>query len=425
MIESGDVLKTWRLDNPPEKLASEKTKATPIKDHDKKFLTYQGPVNNNTATSEIVDEGMCIINNDLSRLLFKGSKLKGNFRFSEDGKTLFLQHITSQSSGFSVIGKLAAFLSLIMIVILSYCYTIKADSYAALTFYPAWCWGLGGLILSFFIRYTNKRHCILMMQLWAVFFFIFAQEPRSLARAFFVSNEDWQSISSEKKLRVVSLNCLAGSQEAMREIISNKPDIILLQETPAKKEILEKFANEIFGDEGEVVWDVDTAVIAKGKLEHIEFSKPKSLFVTQVHAKLKSGIEAEIFSIHLEPPVANINLFSPDCWRIHKDDRQSRRKQIEKITEQLKQIPQSTPIILGGDFNVSANDGCLKELTFYIKDTFNEAGIGWGHTALNTVPLFRIDQIWANKHFKPFAVYAKKTVNSDHRMVISDLMIEN
>ncbi len=61
MIESGDKLKTWRLENPPEQLATETTKAVPIFDHDKKFLTYQGPVNNGKGTVEIVDHGNCDI----------------------------------------------------------------------------------------------------------------------------------------------------------------------------------------------------------------------------------------------------------------------------------------------------------------------------------------------------------------------------
>ena len=84
MIESGDVLKTWRLDNPPEKLASGKTKATPIQDHDKKFLTYQGPVNNGTGTAEIVDEGMCTMeshNGTILKVVFVGKVLKKEIIF--------------------------------------------------------------------------------------------------------------------------------------------------------------------------------------------------------------------------------------------------------------------------------------------------------------------------------------------------------
>ncbi|MGD0784633.1 MAG: hypothetical protein ABR969_02340 [Sedimentisphaerales bacterium] len=91
MIEDGDKLKTWRLENPPEKLAGDfdklspgKTKATPIFDHDKKFLTYQGPVNNGKGMVEIVDEGTCTIDSDNSKILkivFAGRILKGQLTF--------------------------------------------------------------------------------------------------------------------------------------------------------------------------------------------------------------------------------------------------------------------------------------------------------------------------------------------------------
>ncbi|MEN6385534.1 MAG: endonuclease/exonuclease/phosphatase family protein [Phycisphaerales bacterium] len=428
MIEDGDVLKTWRLENPPEKLAGDsdklnpvKTKATPIQDHDKKFLTYQGPVNKNTGTAEIVDEGTCEVNKDFTRIKYNGNILKNDFFLIEDNKILYLQKRKMKSVKFPFIGKAAFAISLLLMVFLTFAYSLKPDSLAAMTFFPAWSWGLAGIIISLLIRFLNKRFCILMIQLWAVFFFIFADEPRSFIRQFFVSNEEWQSIPAENKLRVISLNCLGGNPETMQEVIPLHPDILLLQEIPTKKEVLENFAAKLFGSDSAIAYDADTAIIANGKFEKIEFSKPKSLFVTQVHAKLKNGIETDIFSIHLEPPVANINLFSPDCWHNHADDRKSRRKQVAIIAEQLKNIPKNTPIILGGDFNVSSNDGCLKALKTHIKDTFNKAGTGWGHTALNTVPLFRIDQIWANDKYSPIAVYAKKTINSDHRIVISDL----
>jgi hypothetical protein len=86
MIEQGEILKTWRLENPPEKLATEKTKATPIFDHDKKFLTYQGPVNNGKGMVEIVDEGTCIIEsiseND-TQINFEGKILRGNYHLAQ------------------------------------------------------------------------------------------------------------------------------------------------------------------------------------------------------------------------------------------------------------------------------------------------------------------------------------------------------
>lgn len=86
MLEWGDKLKTWRLDNPPEKLATEKTKATAIFDHDKKFLTYQGLVNNGKGTVEIVDEGTCTIESKTEnemKINFEGKILRGNYHFAQ------------------------------------------------------------------------------------------------------------------------------------------------------------------------------------------------------------------------------------------------------------------------------------------------------------------------------------------------------
>jgi hypothetical protein len=96
MIEDGDKLKTWRLENPPEKLANKKTKATPIFDHDKKFLTYQGPVNNGKGNVEIVDEGTCAIQSAAEKELkinFDGRKLKNNFRLVQQENNWFFEPI--------------------------------------------------------------------------------------------------------------------------------------------------------------------------------------------------------------------------------------------------------------------------------------------------------------------------------------------
>ena len=96
MIEQGDILKTWRLENPPEKLASEKTKAMPIFDHDKKFLTYQGPVNNGKGNVEIVDEGNCtieLISENEIKINFEGRKLKNSFRFFQQKNHWFFESI--------------------------------------------------------------------------------------------------------------------------------------------------------------------------------------------------------------------------------------------------------------------------------------------------------------------------------------------
>jgi len=94
MIEQGDCLKTWRLENPPEKLASEKTKATPIFDHDKKFLTYQGLVNSGKGNVEIVDEGNCTIESadeNQMTINLNGKRLSGSFQLAKIKDDWFIQ----------------------------------------------------------------------------------------------------------------------------------------------------------------------------------------------------------------------------------------------------------------------------------------------------------------------------------------------
>ncbi|MDO8302994.1 MAG: DNA polymerase ligase N-terminal domain-containing protein [Sedimentisphaerales bacterium] len=57
MLESGGILRTWRINTPPQHISNKPTSAEKIFDHDIKFLTYQGPVNNGLGSICIVDEG--------------------------------------------------------------------------------------------------------------------------------------------------------------------------------------------------------------------------------------------------------------------------------------------------------------------------------------------------------------------------------
>ena len=45
MLESGDILQTWRLSKNPDEIVNQSAEAVKIFDHPLKFLTYEGPVN--------------------------------------------------------------------------------------------------------------------------------------------------------------------------------------------------------------------------------------------------------------------------------------------------------------------------------------------------------------------------------------------
>ncbi len=313
---------------------------------------------------------------------------------------------------------------MILFVEILICYLFKPDTCAALTFFPAWTWGLFGITLSMGCLLYKKYIHITLIICWLVFILIFAEEPRSLFRGLYVSNSKWESLPENKRITIISLNCAGGNIEAFRETLSYNPDIILLQETPSSKEEIEFCVEEMFEGDVAIAYGPDATIIVRGQLEEISLPKPQNIFMTQAQVRLESGYKLEVNCIRLKPPMIDINILSRHSWIGHKKDRELRRKQIEQIVEQINQRPGHIPVILGGDFNVPADDGCLRALKPFLSDTFSQGGIGWGHTALNSVPLFRVDQIWASRDFKPVSVFARKAKHSDHRMVICYLEIK-
>lgn len=85
MIEKNSALETYRLTLAPADFASELIDAEKIHDHPLKFLSYQGPVNNDLGNVEIADKGECEIelaNEKQLNILFTGKILKTQHTFN-------------------------------------------------------------------------------------------------------------------------------------------------------------------------------------------------------------------------------------------------------------------------------------------------------------------------------------------------------
>lgn len=82
MLEVGQTLWTWRMTCPPENIGNSPLPLEKIADHPLRFLTYEGPVQNNTGTVHITD---CGVFESLSwtpeslTIHFNGQHLKGRF----------------------------------------------------------------------------------------------------------------------------------------------------------------------------------------------------------------------------------------------------------------------------------------------------------------------------------------------------------
>ena len=82
MIERGDVLATFRLEQPTEAVLDHAVRVVRIFDHPLKFLTYEGPVQKGTGKVRLVDRGTCRESDEKDGLItldLRGKILQGHF----------------------------------------------------------------------------------------------------------------------------------------------------------------------------------------------------------------------------------------------------------------------------------------------------------------------------------------------------------
>jgi hypothetical protein len=88
MLEQEGGLLTFRLPVPPAEAASAPTTATKIPDHPLRFLTYEGPVQNNTGRVRLADGGTVQIqhrtDSEIAFVLW-GQVLRGVFTLTHIG----------------------------------------------------------------------------------------------------------------------------------------------------------------------------------------------------------------------------------------------------------------------------------------------------------------------------------------------------
>jgi vancomycin resistance protein VanJ len=216
------------------------------------------------------------------------------------------------------------------------------------------------------------------------------------------------------------LNCAMGSAEAAGEVEAFAPDLVLLQESPPRKDV-EALAKRLYGASGWVVWGSDGSLLGRGRL--IETHEPPSMRFAWARFQTQGDIEMEAMSVHLATPSARIDLWSPDCWREQAHYRFMQREEAQTIAQALGRTSPDLPVIVAGDFNAPAHDAIFRLFRPRLEDSFSRAGRGWGNTILNDFPVLRIDQVWISPSLRPVSVTAHKSQYSDHRMVVCDLMV--
>jgi vancomycin resistance protein VanJ len=317
---------------------------------------------------------------------------------------------------FHWMGWLCSAVSILLAVGILTCYITRWDTVSAVTLFPFWVWGTIGTGFSLMAWRLRRRTWQLLISLtWVCLTLFYSDDLSRLIRPHLFSRIP----TTGRHLRVISLNC-AGQMAAAVEAGDWKPDIVLLQESPSSNDVA-RLAGEWFGDAGDFLVGLDCSIISRGRLAR--FSGLKTTRFTQAHLTLPQGKEVDVVSLRLIPPETRLDLWSPACWRAHLYDRRVRKEQMQQMVDELQGFKTDIPHIAGGDFNSPAGDAVSRLLKPRLKDTFREGGIGWGNTGINEFPISRPDQIWASGDFQTIAAWAVKTRNSDHRMVVCDLVL--
>lgn len=304
----------------------------------------------------------------------------------------------------------------------AFVFWFQPDACAAVLVLPRWLWIIPGLLFAF-LGWTRSRKRIsaIALCLWCLYTLFFVQELRSLVHLGHSIPESARKNGTA--IRVISLNCSAGDEKAAAEVANYHPDIVLFQESPLRP-IVQRLAPQILGADAEVLSGSDVSLIAHGKLTPITPGNAQSAPFGHARIELPSGLVVEVFTVRLHPYGIRADLWSPDCWREQSANRRHQREQFKWLAREVEKVPANVPVILGGDFNLPSGDNLFRILPPRIRDTFRTAGHGWGDTLDNDIPFIRIDQIWCDNHFRSVSTQAQKTVHSDHRMVICDLLVE-
>jgi endonuclease/exonuclease/phosphatase (EEP) superfamily protein YafD len=315
-------------------------------------------------------------------------------------------------------------LSVVLYLALTMIYLIQPDAFAAITVFPVWVWLVPGLTLAGLgWRPGSHRRVAVVSSAWCLVLLVMAEEPTSLLRS--LTSSETARRAAERRheaVRVVSSNCAVGNPNAAREVVTYHPDIVLLQESPSRDRV-EALANQLYGVEGSVVHGPDASLIVRGTLIPADLPPKLRSYFVQARVRLASGIEVEVVSVRFVPAVFRLDLWSPQCWCEQAENRNARREQVDAIVRRLKAVPEAIPVILGGDLNAPQGDAAFRPFLPRLRDTFHKAGRGWGNTMINELPFLRIDQIWSSRSVCPLNVVARTTRHSDHRMVISDLVV--
>ena len=315
--------------------------------------------------------------------------------------------------------------SLLTHVLTVWAYASQPGALAAFTVYPLWFWGGIGLSLSVIaFCFLRAPLSLIVTAVWAVTLSVAMDEAKALSNFNHpkLAPERAAQQSGSRLIRVATVNCANFDfGDPVEELKKWDADIVLLQQVFPHR--VKQMAEALYGGGGDFRAYQTNGIVTRFEIRR-EVRNPL-MRNQQVTIRLPEGTEIEVVNVHLSAAATDMRLWSGESRFLHRQNRDIRKKELSMVLQVLEQtasIP-STPAILGGDFNSSATDVVHRQLTRDFDDSFAESGRGWGDTFHRRFPILRIDHIYATRQFEPVSSGVVATKTTDHRMVVSDLLL--
>ncbi len=315
--------------------------------------------------------------------------------------------------------------SLLTHVLTVWAYASQPGFLAAFTVYPLWFWGGIGLALSVVaFCFLRAPLSLIVTAVWAVTLSVAMDEAKALSHFNHpkLTPEREVQRAGPRLIRIATVNCGNFSfGDPLEELRKWDPDIVLLQQVfPHRVKLI---ADTLYGGGGDFRAYQTNGIVTRFEIRR-EVRNPM-MRNQQVTVRLPEGTEIEVVNVHLAQAATDMRLWSSESRFRHRQNRDIRKKELSVVLQVLEQTTPfpSRPTLLGGDFNSSATDVVHRQLTRDFDDSFGESGRGWGNTFHRRFPILRIDHIYATRQFDPVSSIVVPTKTTDHRMVISDLLL--
>lgn len=302
-------------------------------------------------------------------------------------------------------------------------YLWQPDATYALTIYSPWAPATLGYFGTIIVALRQRSKPAFFLSLaWLSWGLGASEEVHAVLRQT-PGEADFQSFRYDgKRLRVISLNCAGGDPVAAEAVKEYHPDVVLLLETPSRKE-LEPVATRIFGEKASLIVGPDGTILSRYPLRSWHAGGREPMNYVGADLELPGGEKWAVVSLRLQPPVLRFDYWNPACWGDYAEGRRRRKKELESLWSEVGPRIGDRIAILGGDFNTPPDRSVRDILGQRLIDSGHEAGKGWDRTAVSPLPLVRIDQIWVDRRLRPLRTRAAFATHSDHWMVIADFLL--